>query len=371
MSTAPTPTTPTAAQTTEGCRYCWMCRQSCPVGFVTARETFTPHAWALTIESVKRGQLTWTPETRDVLYACADCGLCRANCATDRPLPDAIAAARAEVVAAGLAPAAAYDVEKKLKAHGNPYVASSPAASTARGDVALFVGDAALHLGKPALDALRRLLEAAGITAVPIAAGRSTGSIASSLGFAATARDLADAVLAEVAASGCSRLIVVSPADRWAFERVYPDRLGLTWPAGVVIEDAATVLAHALDNGRLRLRPDTAAPAWAYHDPCHSPRVPRDAQAPRRLLAAAFGEAGHRELFWREHRAHPCGAVGGLEFTQPAIASALARARIADALAAGARWLLTEDPACLHQIRTADAGGIEVMSLFEALAGRL
>jgi len=63
--------------------------------------------------------------------------------------------------------------------------------------------------------------------------------------------------------------------------------------------------------------------------------------------------------------------VGGLEFTQPAIASALARARIADARAAGARWLLTEDPACLHQIRTADAGGIEVMSVFEALAGRL
>jgi len=43
---------------TENCRFCWMCRHVCPVGRVTSRETLTPHAWALTIESVKRGQLT-------------------------------------------------------------------------------------------------------------------------------------------------------------------------------------------------------------------------------------------------------------------------------------------------------------------------
>ena len=44
--------------TTENCRFCWMCRQACPVGHVSHRETYTPHAWALTIESVKRGQLS-------------------------------------------------------------------------------------------------------------------------------------------------------------------------------------------------------------------------------------------------------------------------------------------------------------------------
>ena len=108
MTSAAKAPQPTPAVTTEGCRYCWMCRQSCPVGFVTARETFTPHAWALEIESVRRGQLKWNPETVDVLYSCADCGLCRAHCATDRPLPDAIAAARAEVVKSGAAPASVY-----------------------------------------------------------------------------------------------------------------------------------------------------------------------------------------------------------------------------------------------------------------------
>ena len=41
--------------------------------------------------------MTWNAETADVLYQCADCGLCRTHCITDRPLPEAIALARAEV----------------------------------------------------------------------------------------------------------------------------------------------------------------------------------------------------------------------------------------------------------------------------------
>ena len=91
--------------TTENCRYCLMCRHVCPVGHVTHLETLTPHGWGLTIESVKRGLLTWNAETINVLYSCADCGACRANCVTDQPLPDAIASARAEASSPARPPA--------------------------------------------------------------------------------------------------------------------------------------------------------------------------------------------------------------------------------------------------------------------------
>src|SRR5690349_15083160 len=101
-------------ETTHDCRFCWMCRQACPVGHVTARETYTPHGWALLIDSAKRGTIAWTDETVAALYACADCGLCRAHCITDRPLPDAIAAARAELVAQGKAPAAVMELNDRL-----------------------------------------------------------------------------------------------------------------------------------------------------------------------------------------------------------------------------------------------------------------
>jgi Fe-S oxidoreductase len=366
-----TTTIDTAGPTTEGCRYCWMCRQACPVGHVTAREALTPHAWALTIESVKRGQLTWNPETVGILYACADCGLCRAHCATDRPLPDAIAEARAEVAAAGTALPIVYELDARLQAHANPYAPVAPIRATGQGATALFVGDAGQHLGAATVAAAVKLLSAAGVTAVPIAAGRSTGALASSLGLVATAKTLAAAALADVAASGCRDLLVMSPGDKWAFDQVYRDRLDISWPAGVKVTEVTMVLDEALSGGRLRLTPLHDAPAYAYHDPCHAPRIDRDAGAPRRLLAAALGQNGARQLFWREGRAHPCGATGGLDFTHPAIATRLTEARVSDAKAVGAKWLVTEDPACLHQLGLSGAPEIEAHGLYELLAAQL
>lgn len=107
--------------TTENCRYCLMCRHVCPVGHVTRRESLTPHGWALMIASVGRGLLAWDEETVQALYSCSDCGTCRAHCVTDQPLPEAIAAARADVAARDLAPAVVYETHRALKEWGNPY----------------------------------------------------------------------------------------------------------------------------------------------------------------------------------------------------------------------------------------------------------
>jgi Fe-S oxidoreductase len=88
------------------------------------------------------------------------------------------------------------------------------------------------------------------------------------------------------------------------------------------------------------------------------------------LLAAALGDSA-RDLFWREHRAHPCGAIGGLELTHPAIARQLADARLHNAANAGARLLVTEDPACLAHLGTTRHHDVTVTGLYELLAERL
>src|SRR4029450_2723851 len=88
-------------ETTEGCRYCLMCRHVCPITRVTYNEATSPHGWGLEIASVGRGLRDWKAATTDRLYQCADCGLCQSFCVTDQPLPDAIVAARAEVMAGG------------------------------------------------------------------------------------------------------------------------------------------------------------------------------------------------------------------------------------------------------------------------------
>lgn len=367
MSAAVTTASP-PHQTTEGCRFCWMCRQACPVGHVTARETYTPHGWALMIESVARKQLAWNRESADVMFACADCGLCQAHCATDQPLPDAINRARVGLTAAGLAPQAVYELDKLLTADGGAYGKAAPT-TTSKSETVLFVGDAAAHFGAAGVVAATKLLAAAGAKTGAIGTGRSTGFLASTVGLRETAVKLAQAVVGEVRSSGAKEVLVLSPGDRWTFEHVYPSRLGVEWPAGVTIREAVDVIAEAHANGGLRIRLVPAA-TYAYHNPNHAPRVAKSRPGPRALLAAALGAAAARDLFFREHRAHPTGATGGLEFTHPRIADQLVDARLADAKRAGAAWLVTEDPLDLHQLANRANGSIEVRGLFEILADR-
>jgi Fe-S oxidoreductase len=347
-----------------------MCRHVCPVGHATARETLTPHAWALTIESVRRGQLAWNEETAAVMYACADCGLCQAHCVTDQPLPDAIVQARAAIVGAGRAPAAVREYERGLREKWGRADFCEKRKNEARPyfSRALFVGRLAAD-ARPEIDAALGLLEAAGLPAAPIGEGLPTGFTADALGLAEAARDLAAAVIGAVVASGVADLLVVSPRDRWTFEHVYRSRLGLDWPPGVTVTEVTMAIDGAAGEGRVRFGPGGHR-RIAYHDPCESARLRRDASAPRRLVAAVAADP-LCEPFWRAERAHPCGAVGGLAVTHPDLSRQLTAARLADAAAAGAGLLVTDDPRCLDALRRESHAGLEIRGLFGLLADHL
>jgi Fe-S oxidoreductase len=360
------------------CRFCLMCRHTCPVGRATKREATTPHGWALLIASVDRGQMQWNADTADTLYQCAQCGLCYANCVTDQPLPSAIAAARAQVFAAGLAPQAVAEVDARLKQWGNPFAEAEPAPARPRSlsapgtsgpaEAALFVGAAAQHLRPETLAAARRLLDALGIPHTPIAQGLSSAYLPFALGLWETARTLGRAALQELLAVGARRLIVLTPEDRRAFTDALPE-LGLSLPDGVEMVELMSLLAEAAAAGRLAFRP--VAAALAYHDPAHTPHFPGRSAEARRVLRALSGQPV-RELFWREGRAAPGGSVGGLRFTHPALAEQMTRERLAEAAATGADLLVTEDPAALaHFDALADAASIRVAGVYELLAQQL
>lgn len=356
--------------TTENCRYCLMCRHTCPVGFVTNLETLTPHGWGLTIASIKRGLLTWNDETIEALYSCADCGLCRAHCVTDQPLPEAIAAARAEVAALNLAPAKVYELDMALKAWGNPYEEKVPEPVAGQAEVALFVGDDAYYRWPSALEAALTLLHAAGVKPILIGVGRNNAYLPSSLGLYETAVILARVNLDDILASGARRVLVLTPGDYDAFSRIYNERLGLAWPEGVELMEVIDFLARQLEAGELQFNANGNSTPFTYVDPTHTVRVNGRYTAPRKLLSAVMGSTGV-DMFWREGRAHPSGNTA-LQFTQPTIADQLTQARLNDAANAGASRVITEDPGCLTQLnRHAAEYGIQVEGLYELLASHL
>src|SRR5215207_6966449 len=354
--------------TTEGCRYCLMCRHVCPVTRVTFNEATSPHGWALEIASVRRGLLDWNAETTDRLYQCADCGLCQSFCVTDQPLPDAIVAARAEVVAAGSAPASVAEIDRMLRTWGYTYgvVASAPQA-TEWGETALFVGSTAFPREWESVQSARRLLEHAGLEHTLAAVGRSSGYLAYTLGLHDTARQLARATVEELDHLGCRRLIVLSPGQAHTLKHVYP-LLGVALPERVEVIALTDLLAALLDEGRLKFLQTNVQ--LAYHDACQTPRMDGAGRAPRRLLSALTIQP-LQEGFWREKRATPCGASGGLPWTQPDLAASLARAALIDAGRNGARLIVTDAPQCLAHMRANTVPGVEVRGLYEMLAGQV
>jgi Fe-S oxidoreductase len=356
-------------QTTEFCRYCLMCRHVCPATAITRNEATSPHGWALLIASVERGLAGWNAETVDTLYQCLDCGLCQAHCVTTQPLPLAISAGRAEVAGQQAAPAVVYKLQQKLQQWGNLYAETAPEQVVGQSEAALIVGAAGRYLQPESAEAAIQLLAAAGVKVIPVAVGRETPYLANTLGLPGEARQLAEATLAEIEATGAKRVFVLGPGDLYAYQTIL-NYLGLVWPQTVELLEVTAYLAGQVEAGKLSLKP-VELNDYAFYDPDHTVRAPGRWEAPRKLLAA-LSQTPPIELFWRRERAAPCGASGGLPFTQPELSALLARARLAEAEAYGVKTLFTDDPQVLYQLRR-HAGGnsLELKGLFELLVGQL
>lgn len=357
-------------QTTENCRYCLMCRHVCPVGHVTRKETYTPHGWGLTIASIKRGQLELDDESVAVLYSCADCGTCRANCVTDQPLPSAIAMMRAEIVDSGLAPPVVGEIGAKLTKWGNAYAEEEIGIPEGTGEVALFVGDDGRYLDEESLPSALNLLEAIGIEPVLIGVGRNNGYLASSLGLRDAAAELIHMTLEELQRSQALTMLVLGPGDYYTFGQLAEERFGITWPGDVTLLEVSTLLSDHLAAGNLSFTPLPGGMPYTYVDPTHSVRVTARFDAPRRLVTAVM-QRSPIELFWRKERTHPCGNLA-LQFTEPHLSDHLTYSRLADARQSGAQLLITEDPGTLFHLRKhADKFGLDVQSLYRLLANQL
>jgi Fe-S oxidoreductase len=228
----------------------------------------------------------------------------------------------------------------------------------------LYVGAAAQFLRPQAIDAAQKLLGATGIDPVLLSAGRSSGYLPYALGLWDTARDLAQQTLDEIQSSGVREVITLTAEDAHAIKHVYYE-LGLMPPRQVQVVQIAEYLARQVAQGQLKIRP-LELQAATYHDPCHALVLPDHAKAARQLFAALTGSAP-REMLWREQRAAPCGATGGLEFTQPWLAAEMAKKRLDGARDIGAKMVLTDDPHCVAHLEQ-HAAELRVQNLIEALA---
>ncbi|MCL4854722.1 MAG: (Fe-S)-binding protein, partial [Bryobacteraceae bacterium] len=88
---------------------------------MSGKESDTPRGKGLILFKILKGHADYTPDLVDAIYRCCLCGLCETWCKADCHPPDAILAARADLVSQGKEPGMVRQLRDQLLETGNPF----------------------------------------------------------------------------------------------------------------------------------------------------------------------------------------------------------------------------------------------------------
>ncbi len=356
MNRAPRlPLLQTAQKALETCGYCpKLCRGTCPVSNVEAREALIPWAKMSSAWFVARGDVPGDPETAQTAWGCSGCHACTGFCEHENPVADTLFAARAAYHDAGVAPEPVLASERR---HGLRVAEAGSALGElgrepgvrADAKTALLVGCAYLRKARPEARAMVRSVVALlgpvrlvpGCCGAPLLhAGDRAGYDASRARIAEAARGARTFVVGD---PGCAQLL--SDAGALPFVRIAANHAGkLTKVAG-------------LGEG-LPVR---------FHDPCALGRGLGEYEAPRVVLNRALGRAPD-EFAQRRESAECSGGGGLLPIAMPEASARIADARLSAHAQAGGGTLVT---ACASSLRRFRAQGSDVLDIASVVAQSL
>lgn len=352
----------------ETCALCpKLSRAVCPVSNADGKETTTPWGKMSAAYLLERGAVEATPEQAWPPWACTGCFACRQRCELGNDVAGTLLDARADLMANGLAPAAATGMVQK---HRDRVAASDDALDAAidgarsRGakiepgaPTRLLVGCLSARTSREtATDAIVATARLSGaIDVVRGCCGSPLRSAGDREGFVRSARAIADRV------AGAKELVVADAGCAHAIAKRYADvDAALPIPVVHLVEVAARALP--------RLKPIAMEGEVRYHDSCHLGRGLGLYDPPRAVLGAILGRSP-AEFARRREDATCAGGGGGLPVTDPGTARAIANARLSQhaeegggavvTTCASSRKLLAKDGAPVYDLATLIARSLE------------
>jgi len=273
------PLLPSAKQALETCGYCpKLCRSTCPVSNVEAREALIPWAKMSSAWLTARGDLPADAQTAATSWGCSGCHACTGFCEHQNPVADTLYAARAAYRDAGAAPEAVLESERR---HG------------------LRVGEAGAALAdlarEPGLRSDAKVALLAGCAYLRKARPEARAMVRAVVALAGPVRLVA----------GCCGAPLLHAGDRAGFDAARARITDATRGARLfVVGDpgCALVLREAGAQPFVRLAAEHAAklarvPGFGddqpvrFHDPCALGRGLSEYEAPRLVLARALGRS--------------------------------------------------------------------------------
>jgi len=360
--------------TIEACRFCFMCRHVCTAGVVSGRESDIPRGKGLILFKILKGYADYSPDLVDSLYRCCLCGLCETWCKADCHPPDAILAARADLVSQGKELGAVRQLRDQLLQSGNPFGLpaearfqpwSTPDLFRQQAEVVYYVGCDTAYRQPQIARAFLKILAAAKVAFTLLRNERSTGKPLLLLGYKDEARQAAERLAAEVRAPRPKILVTTCPSAFDAFKADYP-AMGVDL-GGIEVLHAAEYVDRLMERGAAVPR-NPASVVATFLDGTYLGRSHAVYDPPRRVLGRIAGLA-LREMAWNRELAYACGEPGGVFHSlHPELSGNMARRVLEEAASTGAEVLITACPATLTLLQKANHTKLKVRDLVEVAA---
>jgi heterodisulfide reductase subunit D len=340
-------------------------------------ETYSTGGRLWLIYAIVNGDLKWSQNLANVLYACTTCGNCTENCRFNKFndfLVDIIEAARAECVENGFCP----DRQKALlerttnSKYYNPYAEPNSDNQELKEKYNLpekaewvyFIGCTSNYRQKTLRDATLSFLKKANIDFTLIDEHCCCSPIIRT-GQVSPVKDFMDYNIAEIKKTGASKVITSCAG---CYRTIKNDWVKQGADYDFTVYHTIQLVKQLIDENKLKFNSEIKKDI-TYHDPCHLGRHSGVYDAPRQVINEIPG-LNLKEMKRNRENAWCCGAGGGVKIGYPEWSLEVSKERLEEAKETGATIISSVCPFCKTNLKDANEKyntGFEVIDLIEVL----
>ncbi len=318
------------------------------------------------LSQLTKGELPWTVENSDPLWACTGCRQCTTYCEHDNEPGLVLLAGRALANSKGVGhpslenyPERFASRETRLAAKREEHFADTPAAEA--GEVGFWPGCDALDKGMRDVEAAMELFESIGddsirlVRNVQVCGGYPLLASGNTQAF----RDHASAVSESLRpykaiVSNCSACL-------FTMKRQYQAE-------GIEFAPEIMSISEYLAKRASSLPKEVVKKPIYYHDPCHLARYSGVIEEPRMVLSRI---AELRDFAWSHTDTECCGGAGLLPKTDPDTADTMAKRRLREVASRGGGTVVTACATCTYMLRSNAPSNVQVVDLATFVADSL
>ena len=340
-------------------------------------ETYSTGGRMWLIYGILNGDLQWSQNLSNVLYACTTCGNCTENCRYDKFndfLVDIIEVARSEAVKSGFCPEKQKILLERIENSemNNPYGDTNSNNEDLKklynlpdkAEWVFFIGCTSNYRQKNLRDATIRFLKKANVDFTLIDEHCCCSPIMRT-GQIDPVNDFMNYNITQINKTGAKKVITSCAG---CYRTMKKDWLKLGAEYAFEIYHTVELVKKLMDEGRLIIKSEYNKTV-TYHDPCHLGRHMGIYEVPREVYGKIPG-INLVEMSRNRENAWCCGAGGGVKIGYPEWSVEISQERLEEAKDTDASVISSICPFCRTNLSDANEKynmGFEVIDLIEIL----